>query len=280
MVRECGASQEGTERPTRRGTRSALTGPSAGQDREVPVEILHGHDVLRRPQLRWRRRLRRPAVAGAAAGAGTRSTSSTAPTPSRRSAAATRSALMSRRRACTSTAWRAGSASSRRSPPRSRAGPSSRRRRSPSRSRRSIPTSSTSITSRSSAGRASWAWGESAVRLMTAHEHWLICPMHLLWKYDRKACDSARVRPLLAGGEATAAALAVLRGDRARAGRARRPDLPEPARPGGAPAPRDRRADGPPALFPPRRLVGRGSRTSRLTADGGRTWRRRGGWCG
>lgn len=28
-----------------------------------------------------------------------------------------------------------------------------------------------------------------AARIMTAHEHWLICPMHLLWKYDRKACD-------------------------------------------------------------------------------------------
>jgi glycosyltransferase involved in cell wall biosynthesis len=28
-----------------------------------------------------------------------------------------------------------------------------------------------------------------AVRIMTAHEHWLICPMHLLWKYDRKPCD-------------------------------------------------------------------------------------------
>lgn len=31
--------------------------------------------------------------------------------------------------------------------------------------------------------------GQKSVRLMTAHEHWLICPMHLLWKYDRKACD-------------------------------------------------------------------------------------------
>jgi glycosyltransferase involved in cell wall biosynthesis len=30
---------------------------------------------------------------------------------------------------------------------------------------------------------------QRAVRIMTAHEHWLICPMHLLWKYDRKACD-------------------------------------------------------------------------------------------
>jgi glycosyltransferase involved in cell wall biosynthesis len=28
-----------------------------------------------------------------------------------------------------------------------------------------------------------------AVRIMTAHEHWLICPMHLLWKYNERACD-------------------------------------------------------------------------------------------
>ncbi len=28
-----------------------------------------------------------------------------------------------------------------------------------------------------------------AVRIMTAHEHWLVCPMHLLWKYYRKPCD-------------------------------------------------------------------------------------------
>ena len=32
--------------------------------------------------------------------------------------------------------------------------------------------------------------GRDAVRIMTAHEHWLICPMHLLWKYDRKPCDA------------------------------------------------------------------------------------------
>lgn len=31
--------------------------------------------------------------------------------------------------------------------------------------------------------------GGNAVKIMTAHEHWLICQMHLLWKYDRKACD-------------------------------------------------------------------------------------------
>lgn len=42
--------------------------------------------------------------------------------------------------------------------------------------------------------------GRAAVRLMTAHEHWLICPMHLLWKYDRKACDGPScVRCSIAG---------------------------------------------------------------------------------
>jgi glycosyltransferase involved in cell wall biosynthesis len=37
--------------------------------------------------------------------------------------------------------------------------------------------------------------GRHAVRLMTAHEHWLICPMHLLWKYDRKPCDGPNCVP-------------------------------------------------------------------------------------
>ena len=42
--------------------------------------------------------------------------------------------------------------------------------------------------------------GRKAVRIMTAHEHWLICPMHLLWKYDSKPCDSAEcIRCSLAG---------------------------------------------------------------------------------
>jgi glycosyltransferase involved in cell wall biosynthesis len=40
-----------------------------------------------------------------------------------------------------------------------------------------------------------------AVRIMTAHEHWLICPMHLLWKYDRRPCDAANcVSCCLKGG--------------------------------------------------------------------------------
>jgi glycosyltransferase involved in cell wall biosynthesis len=42
--------------------------------------------------------------------------------------------------------------------------------------------------------------GRRSVRLMTAHEHWLVCPMHLLWKYDRKPCDGPEcVRCSLAG---------------------------------------------------------------------------------
>ena len=28
----------------------------------------------------------------------------------------------------------------------------------------------------------------SAVKLYTAHEHWLVCPMHVLWKYNREVC--------------------------------------------------------------------------------------------
>lgn len=32
--------------------------------------------------------------------------------------------------------------------------------------------------------------GQGAVRLMTAHEHWLHCANHLLWKNDEKSCDS------------------------------------------------------------------------------------------
>lgn len=27
------------------------------------------------------------------------------------------------------------------------------------------------------------------VKMYTAHEHWLICPMHVLWKYNRRLCD-------------------------------------------------------------------------------------------
>lgn len=29
-----------------------------------------------------------------------------------------------------------------------------------------------------------------AIKLMTAHEHWLVCPTHVLWKFDREVCES------------------------------------------------------------------------------------------
>ena len=30
----------------------------------------------------------------------------------------------------------------------------------------------------------------SAVKLYTAHEHWLVCPMHVLWKFNREVCET------------------------------------------------------------------------------------------
>jgi glycosyltransferase involved in cell wall biosynthesis len=30
----------------------------------------------------------------------------------------------------------------------------------------------------------------SAVKLYTAHEHWLVCPMHVLWKFNREVCKT------------------------------------------------------------------------------------------
>ncbi len=29
-----------------------------------------------------------------------------------------------------------------------------------------------------------------AIKLMTTHEHWLVCPLHVLWKFDREVCQS------------------------------------------------------------------------------------------
>jgi glycosyltransferase involved in cell wall biosynthesis len=31
--------------------------------------------------------------------------------------------------------------------------------------------------------------GMRAVKLYTTHEHWLVCPMHVLWKFDRAPCQ-------------------------------------------------------------------------------------------
>ena len=72
-------------------------------------------------------------------------------------------------------------------------------------SRRPRPTSSTSTTSRWSGGPGVLGLGrKSAVRIMTAHEHWLICPMHLLWKYDTKHLRRPRLHPMQPGGRPAA----------------------------------------------------------------------------
>ena len=40
-----------------------------------------------------------------------------------------------------------------------------------------------------------------AVKLYTMHEHWLVCPMHILWKHDREVCTSRScVTCTIAGG--------------------------------------------------------------------------------
>jgi glycosyltransferase involved in cell wall biosynthesis len=33
------------------------------------------------------------------------------------------------------------------------------------------------------------SYGGDAIRLYMAHEHWLVCPMHVLWRYRRERCD-------------------------------------------------------------------------------------------
>ena len=32
------------------------------------------------------------------------------------------------------------------------------------------------------------SYGSAGVKLYTMHEHWLVCPMHVLWKFDREVC--------------------------------------------------------------------------------------------
>jgi len=40
----------------------------------------------------------------------------------------------------------------------------------------------------------------TAVKLYTTHEHWLVCPMHVLWKFDREVCtERSCTRCQLAG---------------------------------------------------------------------------------
>ena len=38
-------------------------------------------------------------------------------------------------------------------------------------------------------GSTALAFG-GGVKFYTTHEHWLVCPMHVLWKFDREPCDA------------------------------------------------------------------------------------------
>ncbi|MFC1852666.1 glycosyltransferase family 4 protein [candidate division CSSED10-310 bacterium] len=37
----------------------------------------------------------------------------------------------------------------------------------------------------------------AAVTLMTAHDYWLVCPLHLLWQYNQRVCQSLECLPCL-----------------------------------------------------------------------------------
>lgn len=41
-------------------------------------------------------------------------------------------------------------------------------------------------------GPGVWALGTAPVKLHTAHEHWLVCESHVLWRYNRELCDERR----------------------------------------------------------------------------------------
>jgi len=34
--------------------------------------------------------------------------------------------------------------------------------------------------------------GGRTLKVYTTHEHWLVCPMHVLWRYDQRPCDAPR----------------------------------------------------------------------------------------
>ncbi|MEQ1727850.1 MAG: glycosyltransferase [Vicinamibacterales bacterium] len=38
-------------------------------------------------------------------------------------------------------------------------------------------------------GLEAFDWAGEALRLMTLHEHWLVCPTSILWRYGRELCD-------------------------------------------------------------------------------------------
>lgn len=39
--------------------------------------------------------------------------------------------------------------------------------------------------------------GGPSVKIYTTHEHWLVCPMHVLWKFNRRPCDKPQCLPCM-----------------------------------------------------------------------------------
>ena len=39
-------------------------------------------------------------------------------------------------------------------------------------------------------GPGLFAMGKGATKVYTAHEHWLVCPTHVLWRHNREPCDN------------------------------------------------------------------------------------------
>ena len=201
-------------RPSRdsRGTRqpSACAGSwSRWPECERLTVVLHGHDVLSAAQLRRRRHLR-------------------APTEQRARRAGARVTVVSTPDAHELLGGRAGPSPHEHPNVTSRAGlaaprPALAARHVPLRaagaarlascgtcSVGSVSTSSTSTTSRSSAGQGC-SRTASGVKLYTTHEHWLVCPMHTLWKLNREPCERPDVPALHALLPPAAAALALHR---------------------------------------------------------------------
>jgi glycosyltransferase involved in cell wall biosynthesis len=50
-------------------------------------------------------------------------------------------------------------------------------------------------------GATALGYATDAVTLYTMHEHWLVCPMHVLWRYNREACTGKQcIRCSIRGG--------------------------------------------------------------------------------
>ena len=176
------------------------------------ASLLHGHHVLSAAELRRGRRGRAVARARAGARADITSPSSATTTRIARSRA---TAIRCRRRIDDGVvvhrlASRIGAGRRR---AHAADGPPDRARRdaAPPARRRARSTSSTITTSRSSAVPPRSRSAE-AVKLYTAHEHWLVCPTHVLWRHRTRAVPGTPVHALPAQLPAARRSCGAIRG--------------------------------------------------------------------